>query len=44
MSNIGRRFYIHNRAILKTLLGIRNVFLETRPAQMAAGHNEFFSK
>jgi hypothetical protein len=44
MSNNRKRFYKHNRDILKTLLGIRNVFFENRPAQTAAGHNESFSK
>jgi len=32
------RFYLHNRDILKTLLGIRKVFKETGPPQAAAAN------
>ena len=37
------RFYMHNLDILKTLLGIRKVFLESRPAQAAVEHNVYFN-
>ncbi len=37
------RFYMHNRDILQTLLGIRKVFSESRPAQAAVEHTVSFS-